>query len=91
METIRTAPFGTLFGVSFVMGAVFQLAMAIAGVVIAFLSPGVFSANGQAMVSPIQAVGVVLFLVICGLAANTVVAAAGSIAWIGLRRILPKA
>ena len=90
METIRTAPFGTLFGVSFVMGAVFQLMMAIAGIVIAVISPGVFSAEGQAMTSPLQAIGVVLFLTIVGLAANTAVAGAGSAIWIALRRILPK-
>lgn len=90
METIRIAPFGTLFGVSFVIGAVFQLAMAILGVVLAFLSPALFHANGQAVTSPLQAIGVVLFMVICGLAANTVVAAAGSLTWVALRRVLPK-
>lgn len=90
METIRTAPFGTLFGVSFVVGAVFQLAMAILGIVIAFLSPSLFTANGQAVTSALQAVGVVLFLAIVGLAANAAVAGLGSLVWVGLRRLLPK-
>ena len=90
METIRIAPFGTLFGVSFVVGAVFQLAMAVAGVVLAFASPGLFTAGGQAIANPLQAVGVVLFLVIVGLAANTAVAGAGSLIWVALRRMLPK-
>jgi nitric oxide reductase large subunit len=90
VETIRIAPFGTLFGVSFVVGAVFHLTMAILGVVLAFLTPGLFQANGQAVTSPLQAVGVVLFLAIIGLAANTLVAGAGSLIWIGLRKLLPK-
>lgn len=90
METIRTAPFGTLFGVAFVVGAVFQLVAAILGIVMAFLTPTLFHANGQAVTTPIQAVGVVLFLAIFGLAANAAVSAGGAILWVAIRRLLPK-
>lgn len=90
METLRTAPFGTLFGAAFVVGAVFQLAMTILGIVLAFVSPSLFRANGQVMTDPLQAVGVVLFLAIFGLACNAAVSAGGAGLWVVLRRLLPK-
>lgn len=91
MEQLRTAGFGTLFATTFVVAASFQAAMALIGVVLAFTSPGLFSANGAPAGDPLQALGVVLFMLVFVLVLNAGTSALGSAIWIGVRRFLPVA
>lgn len=90
MDYLRSASFGGLFAVTFVVAATFQAVAAVLGLVIAGLSPELFQMNGAPAQGFVQGAGVVLFLLILGLAANSAISAAGSALWILFRRLLPK-
>ncbi len=90
MDYLRSAPFGGLFAVTFVVSATCQAVAALLGFVLAALSPGLFQMNGAPAQGFLPAAGVVLFLLILGLAANSAISAAGSALWLLVRRLLPR-
>ncbi len=79
---IRKATFGELFGTAFVVGAAFDGALFVAGLLMAILSPGVFHAGAPgaqvAASSPAQAIGILVLLTVFALLANLVVSSAGA-------------
>lgn len=90
MDYLKRAPFGGLFLVTFTVAATFQVLMALLGLLLAFLSPGLFFMNGAPATSPVQAVGVLLFLLVVGLVINAGISAIGGLLWMGVRIALPK-
>ena len=90
MDYLKRAPFGGLFLVTFTVAATFQVLMALLGLLLAFLSPGMFFMNGAPATSPVQAVGVLLFLLVVGLVVNAGISAIGALLWMGVRIALPK-
>lgn len=90
MNFIRTASFGGLFIVTFVVAASFQLAFSLLGVVLALISPGLFNMNGVPASSPVAAVGVLIFLLVIGLAMNAAMSALGALVVMLWRNLLPR-
>ena len=90
MDYLRRGSFGALFGVTFTIAATFQILMALIGLVVAVTAPGFFKMNGAPAATPLQAIGVDLFLLIVLLLLNTMISATGSGVWLLIRRFLPK-
>jgi hypothetical protein len=90
MEILRTASFSALFGVTFVIGAVFHLLMTLVSIFLAFTHPGVFQMNGQDATSPGQALGALLFMEVIALMVNATISVIGAGVWVGVRRFLPQ-
>jgi len=86
---LRRLTFGDLFLASFTVGACFAIGLGLLGALSAFMAPGMFSTGQGAAQSPVQALGVDLFLVVVCLAFNLVVSGAGSAIWVLVRRVLP--
>lgn len=91
MHYLKTASFGGLFTVTFGVAAAFQIAFSVLGLLLAFLSPGLFHMNGAAATSPMAAVGVLIFLLVVGLCMNAAMSALGSLTVMAVRRFLPAA
>ncbi|WP_168075758.1 hypothetical protein [Caulobacter sp. SSI4214] len=89
MQYLRTASFGALFGVTFTVAATFQVAMTLFGLIGAVLAPGIFKMNGAPASSPVQAIGVLVFLLGVCLVVNAGISAAGAGLWLGVRRFFP--
>lgn len=90
MSFLRTASFGGLFLTTFVVAATCQVAFSLLSVLIAVMAPGAFNMNGEAATNPVQALGVLLFLLIFGLFMNAAISAIGAGLWLGVRRLLPR-
>jgi hypothetical protein len=79
---IRKATFAELFGTAFAVGAAFDAALFIVGLLMAILSPGMFHSGAPgaqvAASSPVQAIGVLVLLTVFALLANLVVSSAGA-------------
>ncbi|HEY0104265.1 MAG TPA: hypothetical protein VGB60_12455 [Brevundimonas sp.] len=88
MNYIRTASFGDLFLVTFIVAASFQIAFSLLGVILAFTSPGLFHLNGAQATSPVGAIGALLFLLAFGLAMNAAISALGALLVLLWRRLL---
>ena len=87
---LKTIKFIDLFGLTFVVGGAFHLALALVGVVIAFLNPALFYSGGAQHVvarSPVEALGVVAMLAIFAVVFNLTVASGGAAAFIGFRTL----
>ena len=91
MSFLRTASFGNLFTVAFTIAATCQVAMTLLGVITVFASPGVFKMNGVAASDPVQAFGVLVFLLVFCVFINAGMSAVGSAIWLLVRRALPRA
>lgn len=91
MHYLKTASFGGLFTVTFGVAAAFQIAFSILGVLLAFLSPGLFHMNGAPATSALGAIGVLIFLLVFGLCINAAISALGALVVMGVRHFLPKA
>ncbi|MFN3931821.1 MAG: hypothetical protein ACK4JY_08750 [Brevundimonas sp.] len=91
MHYIRTASFGGLFTTTFLVAASFQITLAILGLVLAVLSPGLFNMNGVPATSPAGAIGVLIFLLCFALFMNAAISAIGAAIVLAWRRFLPKA
>lgn len=89
MQYLRTASFGGLFGVTFTVAAACQVALTLFGLVAAVMAPGVFKMNGAPATNPIQAMGVLVFLLGVCLMLNAGMSALGAALWLGVRRLLP--
>jgi ABC-type siderophore export system fused ATPase/permease subunit len=89
MNYLKTAPFGGLFAVTFTVVAAFQITMSLLGLILVFISPGLFKMNGAAAANPVQAAGVLVYLLVFGLFMNAGMSALGSAIWLGVRRFLP--
>lgn len=89
VDYLKTAPFGGLFTVTFIVAATFQVTMSLLGVVMAFTAPGMFHMNGATAANPGQAIGTLLFLLAFGLMMNAAMSALGAGIWLFLRRFLP--
>jgi len=89
MHYIRTASFGGLFLVTFLVAGSFQFAFSLLGVVLAFTSPGLFNMNGVPATSPVGAVGVLIFLFMFSLAMNAAISALGALIVMIWRNLLP--
>ena len=78
----KQASFGALFGTAFVVGAAFQAALFVLGLLMAVLSPGVFrSGPPGAQIpasSPAQAIGVLILITVVGIILNLVVSSGGA-------------
>jgi len=78
----RQASFGELFGTTFVVGASFQGALFVLGLLMAILNPGLFHSGPPgaqvAASSPVQAVGVLVLLMVFEIILNLVVSAGGA-------------
>jgi hypothetical protein len=90
MDYIRTASFGGLFIVTFVVAASFQIGFSLLGVMLAFTSPGLFHLSGTQATSPAGAIGALLFLLAFGLAVNAAISALGALLVLVWRRLLPR-
>lgn len=79
---IRKATFGELFGTAFVVGAAFDAALLIVGLLMAILNPGLFHAGAPgaqvAASTPAQAIGVLVLLTVFALLANLIKSSAGA-------------
>ena len=91
MHYLKTASFGGLFTVAFGVAAAFQIAFSILGLLLAVLSPGLFSMNGAPATSAMGAIGVLIFLLVVGLCVNAAMSALGALAVMSVRRFLPAA
>jgi len=89
MQYLKTASFGGLFGVTFTVAASCQVALTLLGLIAALLAPGIFKMNGEAASSPIQAVGVLVFMLGVFLVLNAGMSALGAGLWLGVRKLLP--
>jgi hypothetical protein len=78
----KKASFGELFGTTFVVGAAFQGALFVLGLVMAILNPGWFHSGPPgaqvAASSPVQAIGVLVLLSGFGVILNLMVASGGA-------------
>lgn len=90
MGYLRTASFGGLFSVTFAVAATCQVVLSLIGIAAAVMAPGIFKMNGQPAANPVQAIGVVVFLLLFGLMMNAGISAIGSGLWISLRTLLPR-
>ena len=90
MAFLRTAPFGDLFLVTFLVAGSFQVAMSLLGILLAVLSPGLFNMNGVPATSPAGALGVLVFLLIFGLVINAAMSAIGALIVMAWRNLLPR-
>jgi hypothetical protein len=90
MHYIRTASFGGLFTTTFLVAASFQIAFALLGVIMAVLSPGLFTMNGSPATSPVGAIGVLIFLLCFSLFMNAAISALGALIVLGWRRFIPQ-
>lgn len=91
MDYLKSATFGGLFTVTFVVAATFQIIMAGLGMALAVLSPGLFQMNGVPATSPAQAIGTLLFLLTVGLVMNAGMSAVGALFWLLVRKLVPGA
>ena len=89
MNFLKSASFGGLFTVTFTVAATFQVAFSLLGLLLAFLSPGLFQMNGVAATSPVQAIGTLLFLLVFALVMNAAISALGALIWLWVRRLIP--
>lgn len=89
MHYLRTASFGGLFGVTFTVAASCQVAMTLFGLIAAVMAPGVFKMNGAPATNPVQAIGVLAFLLGVCLILNAGMSALGAGLWLGVRKMLP--
>jgi len=89
MHYLRTASFGGLFGVTFAVAASCQVALTLLGLIAAFMAPGIFKMNGEAANNPIQAVGVLIFMLGVFLVLNAGMSALGAGLWLSVRKLLP--
>lgn len=89
MQYLRTASFGGLFGVTFTVAASSQVALTLFGLIGAFMAPGIFKMNGAPAGTPVQAIGVLVFLLGVCLLLNAGMSALGAGLWLGVRRLLP--
>lgn len=87
---LRTASFGGLFSVTFAVAATCQVVLSLIGIAAAVMAPGIFKMNGQPAANPVQAIGVLVFLLLFGLMMNAGMSAIGSGLWISLRTLLPR-
>lgn len=90
MGYLRAASFGGLFSVTFAVAATCQVVLSLIGIAAAVMAPGIFKMNGQPAANPVQAIGVVVFLLLFGLMMNAGISAIGSGLWISLRTLLPR-
>lgn len=87
---LRAASFGGLFSVTLAVAATCQVVLSLIGIAAAVMAPGIFKMNGQPAANPVQAIGVVVFLLLFGLMMNAGISAIGSGLWISLRTLLPR-
>lgn len=86
MDVLKSATFGTLFGVAFAVGEAFQLVLGVLGLLMAILAPNSFTMNGARVANPGQALMVLILMLFMGAIMNVTVAAAGSGLWLLVRR-----
>ena len=91
MDYLRSASFGGLFTVTFVVAATFQIIMSLLGILLALVQPGMFQMNGVAAHGAGQALTTLVFLLVVCLVMNATVSSAGAGLWLLVRRLLPKA
>lgn len=90
MRFLRSASFGDLFAVTFVVGAAFQVVASMLSLLLGAINPSLFNMNGAPAQSLLQALGVILFMLVFGLVANAAISSLGSVIWIAVRRWMPK-
>ena len=86
MDTLKSASFGTLFGVTFTIAATFQIALGLLGLVFALLAPTGFNLNGRPATNPGEAAAALLIMVVAGMILNCLISAGGSGLWLLARR-----
>jgi hypothetical protein len=91
MPFLRSASFGGLFAVTFTIAATCQVAFSVLGLLMVATTPGMFKMNGASATNPIQALGVLVFLLAVFLAMNAAISAMGAGLWLLVRRALPGA
>lgn len=90
MDISRSASFGSLFAATFTVGAGFQLAASVIGMVFAALAPGGFTLNGRPATHTGEAIAAVLVMLLAGMILNTAIAAGGSGVWLLVRKLILK-
>jgi hypothetical protein len=90
MQYLRTASFGGLFAVTFTVAATCQVILSLLGLIAVAAAPGIFKMNGAPATNPLEAFGVLVFLVIFCLFINAGMSALGSAFWLVARRLLPR-
>lgn len=84
---LKTASFGGLFSTAFVINAVSHGVMGLVGVLVAFLSPTNFNADGVPTQTPAAALGVLAVLLLAATVINAASSAFGAGVWMMLRRL----
>ena len=90
MDTLRSATFGTLFQVTFLVAAAFQVAAAALGLVFAVFAPGGFTLNGRPAANSGEAVMAVIIMLVMVLLLNLAISAGGAGLWLVIRRLIWK-
>jgi hypothetical protein len=90
VETLKTGNFGSLFQVTFVVAATFQIAAALLGLLFAFLAPGGFNVNGRPATNPGEAIVAVVIMLVVGMLLNAAISAGGAGLWLLVRKLLFK-
>lgn len=90
VNTLKTATFGTLFGVTFAVSATFQMTMIVVGLLVAVLAPTSFTMNGQQATNVGQAVGALVTMFVVGMIFNAMISSAGAGLWLLVRRLVFK-
>lgn len=89
MPFLRSASFGSLFTVTFTVAATCQVAFSLLGLLMVDTAPAMFKMNGEAASGPLQAFGVLVFLLAVMLIMNAGISAIGAGLWVLARRFLP--
>ena len=90
MDTLRTASFGTLFQVTFLVAATFQVAAFLLSLLFAILAPGGFNLNGRPAQNVGEAIIVIVMMLVAGMLMNAAISAGGSGLWLLVRKLLFK-
>jgi len=90
MDTLRSASFGTLFGVTFTVSATFQIVLGLIGLLVAMLAPGAFNLNGRPAEGPAEALGALTVMLIVFMLFNAMISSCGAGLWLLVRRVVLK-
>lgn len=90
MDTLKSASFGQLFCVTFIVAATFQVALTLIGLPFALLAPSGFNLNGRPATGPGEALTVILLMLIAGSLMNAAISAGGAGVWLVVRKLLFK-
>ena len=90
MDTLKTASFGTLFQVTFLVAGAFQVAAFLLSLLFTVLAPAGFNLNGRPAQNVGEAIMVIVIMLVAGMLMNAAISAGGSGLWLLVRKLLFK-